>query len=86
MEKPPQLKEELDKLVSNGEQDNVSSALQTVGTASGGTVSDGAAFDAQSADTQASIAAPVQVIRDSAAEREAKKLADQEFLAAYNLA
>jgi tetratricopeptide (TPR) repeat protein len=83
MEKPPQLKEELDKLVSNGEQDNVSSALQTVGTASGGTVSDGAAFDAQSADTQASIAAPVQVIRDSAAEREAKKLADQEFLAAY---
>ena len=68
MEKPPRLKEESEKLVSSDEPDNVSGALQTIGTAA-----DGAVSDAQPANAQASVAAPVQVIRDSAAEREAKK-------------
>jgi hypothetical protein len=88
MDKPPRLKEESEKLVSNNEQGSTSNALQTVGGAAdaqpaAAQLADAQADEAQPRDAKASVAAPVQILRDSAAEREAKKLADQEFLAAY---
>jgi hypothetical protein len=73
MEKPQRLKEETERLVSNSEQGNATHALKTVETAT----------DGEAAGAEAPNVAPTQIIRDSAVERERKKLADQEFLVAY---
>jgi hypothetical protein len=92
MEKPPRLKDESEKLVSADEQHNSANALQIVGNATNAQDSVGTDVPPSSGtdvpassgpDAQPLVAAPVQIIRDSAAEREAKKLADQKFLAAY---
>jgi hypothetical protein len=84
MEKPPRLKDESEKLVSADEQHNTANALQIVGNATNAEDSVGEDVPASSGPDGKPLAAPpVQIIRDSAAERDAKKLADQEFLSAY---
>ena len=87
MEKPPRLKEESEKLVSNNEQEASSTAMQTIKETSDPQLApsqpDSLSTDTQDVAAPAQIAAQVQVIRDSTAEREVKKLADQAFLEAY---